>query len=355
MMNYEHQAGYSSNEKLLFDYACRGDLESLRPLLIDGVSCRAMINGFNAMHMATKKGHESVLEALLEYDIGAISISMENGQDLLMVAAFEGHWGIVKLLHEKGIITSGKDNAGNNSLHFSTWAGHLEITKFLIENMNFSVVERNFEGMQPIHFCAAGNHIEIVKYLFEINENAVIGSDCNSGFGFHSLHRAAMYGAIDVVKFLLEKKLVEPDTRSSNGSTALLLATQHGRDKVVDYVLDVHLVDVNAQNNHGLSALFFACIAGHTDLVIKLVQKGASCNIKSLAGSTPLHAAAGSGRHDICEYFSEYDDEEIDFLAQDDEGATAIDDALNSGYKELASRLAFWSYLQERTEELTNM
>lgn len=94
------------------------------------------------------------------------------------------------------------------------------------------------------------------------------------------------------------------------------------------------------------------------------------CSLRSLTGSTPLHAAASNGAHDLIELFfrkeeeedeSNYDKNEegkekeievIDFDTEDEEGNTCIDEALSSGYKDLASRLAFYSYIQNRTKNM---
>lgn len=90
-----------------------------------------------------------------------------------------------------------------------------------------------------------------------------------------------------------------------------------------------------------------------------------------MSGATALHLAAGSGNHELCEVMTSL--EHTDVSIEDENGAacdygiilyfkkclflvtlgqTAIDMALNSGYKELASKLAYWSVVASRSKVL---
>ena len=67
----------------------------------------------------------------------------------------------------------------------------------------------------------AGNHRDIVEYLIE-RDAAFTGSESDSsGFGFNTLHRAAMYGAIDVMKLLIGT--IYPTSGSVGDVLSLLL------------------------------------------------------------------------------------------------------------------------------------
>jgi ankyrin repeat protein len=109
---------------------------------------------------------------------------------------------------------------------------------------------------------------------------------------------------------------------------------------------------INVQSKHGLTGLHFASIGGHIAIIKELINNGASCATQSVTGSTPLHSAASNGHRDVCEFFFRDDRVTVDFDAVDEEGATPIEDALSTGYKELASRLAFWSYINSRTDSI---
>jgi len=126
--------------------------------------------------------------------------------------------------------------------------------------------------------------------------------------------------------------------------------------EVIEFLFEnLTTLNLNVQNSHGLSAMHYACIVGDLKLVELLMDKGCSCNLLNLSGMSPLHYAASNGRHNICALFFNRDAAGVDFLLEDEDGNTAIDSALSSGYKELASRLAFFSYLQLKTKRIYSL
>jgi ankyrin repeat protein len=83
---------------------------------------------------------------------------------------------------------------------------------------------------------------------------------------YNSLHRAAISGSFETVKFLLSSSTptagqhgVPIDSKAYNGNTALHLAAQHGSLDIIQYLID-EKADVNVQNDYDLIPLHFACI-----------------------------------------------------------------------------------------------
>ncbi|CAE7636298.1 unnamed protein product, partial [Symbiodinium microadriaticum] len=99
---------------------------------------------------------------------------------------------------------------------------------------------------------------------------------------------------------------------------------------------------------------------GHADIFRDLVAAGCSIFSTTDTGATPLHLSAGAGSHELSIDI-------VDILASraagsggtgwkesleatDNEDKTAIDMALASGYKQLASRLGRSSLIAAHTE-----
>lgn len=83
----------------------------------------------------------------------------------------------------------------------------------------------------------------------------------------------------------------DANTRDAQGQIGLVMAVQLGSLKAVDALLAAPGLDINARNAHGESALMMAAIKGHSDLLKKLVERGADVNHP---GWTALHYAASS-------------------------------------------------------------
>jgi ankyrin repeat protein len=101
-----------------------------------------------------------------------------------------------------------------------------------------------------------------------------------------------------------------------------------------------------------LYGLIILCllIRGYVEIVDYLLSKGADAFIKNASGAQALHLAASNGKSKIVDILAELAG--MDIWCKDDDGHTPIDLALASGYKSLASRLAYHSCVARYTERL---
>ncbi|WP_407457724.1 ankyrin repeat domain-containing protein [Fibrobacter sp.] len=78
----------------------------------------------------------------------------------------------------------------------------------------------------------------------------------------------------------------------SNGFTPLMYCILHERPRMVDFLLE-NEIDVNKQNSIGNTALFYAVFKSKdkTELIEKLLKKGANMNIANKVGVSPLSLA----------------------------------------------------------------
>lgn len=83
-------------------------------------------------------------------------------------------------------------------------------------------------------------------------------------------------------------------------------------------------------------------------MVTLLLSKGADSKKKNRGGDNALHISASNGQHDICRILNVH--ESFDVFEFDTEGKTAIDKALEAGYKELANTFSMWSCVEMRVE-----
>ena len=128
-------------------------------------------------------------------------------------------------------------------------------------------------------------HLETVNYLLSKG----VDPDTACKQGHLALYLAAAHGHCDVVKALLVKGA------AIDGSRALVVASLIGSLEIVELLL-AHGADPNIQTHHdGYTALHWAARCGRPDIVIALLNKGASLNKGNLYGDTALNLAACNG------------------------------------------------------------
>lgn len=88
----------------------------------------------------------------------------------------------------------------------------------------------------------------------------------------------------------------DANTTDSKGQTGLHLALREPSPQVADILLNWSKTDINKLNAQGESPLMLAAIQGETELVKKLIKRGADIN---KTGWTPLHYAATGGHEEL--------------------------------------------------------
>jgi ankyrin repeat protein len=83
------------------------------------------------------------------------------------------------------------------------------------------------------------------------------------------------------------------------GDTALHVAAYNGHDSVVDHLCQHH-ANVNIKANDGWTPLHLACMYGHENVVITLLEY-ADVNIKDDDGNTPLDYTLLHGHQNIAD------------------------------------------------------
>lgn len=253
----------SSPSYQLFLAASSGNLKRFHELTMKNKSSASfdiLYNGYNTLHIATKKNHFSIVKYILEggkvsnIDGGIEEVASEvvgreevekllysltsDGKNCLMIAAYEGRDEILKYLIEKffyqeiipttatatATATSMVDKLGNNILHYAAWGGQLNCIKICLELCKINPLITNNEGMNSLQFASAGNHVDCLIYLENyLQRNLLIESlsqvkesNTISESGLTSFHRACLHGAVDIVRHLLQQ--IENENQSKYSS-----------------------------------------------------------------------------------------------------------------------------------------
>ena len=100
-------------------------------------------------------------------------------------------------------------------------------------------------GDTPLHDASQSGHLEIVKYIVE---EVKVNPEVMDNYGETPLDDASWGGHLEIVKYLVEEVKVNPETLDNNGDTPLHRASRYGRLEIVKYFIR-HDVDTSMKNN----------------------------------------------------------------------------------------------------------
>ncbi|CAN6352266.1 unnamed protein product [Urochloa humidicola] len=184
--------------------------------------------------------------------------------------------GIASDLELRGV----KGFKGRSLLHFAAAGGHLEVCRFLVEELGFHPNSTSAEGETAILLAVEGeghDALPVLRYHLERGGDPAMPD----AWGFTPLHNAAEYGHDEAVRLLLSKGA--PVDPLNHRGAPLHLAVGKDQDQALKILLE-HGADPNRLLDHVLSPLSSACF-GHSLKCMKLlVEAGADMNSKTLHG-----------------------------------------------------------------------
>ena len=257
--------------------AARGCLEAAKICLAAGAEVDAIsddgLSCWTAVVHAGRRGHEAVVEALLE--AGASAKAGEDGQDQTLAAVCQGHPtpGIVRRLAEAGADVNAVDEGGTPAFQVAASRCKLAVMEALVDlGANWACVD-SF-GMNAMHAVWKG---EAVRWL------AAHGLSIQ-GDGVHSspLQTTCRLGHTSALTTLLELGADVHD-RNIDGRTPLHSAASHAQN-ACRLLLEAG-ADATAIDAQGLTPLHMVMDVECVDV---LVDAGADLEARDRWGRTPI-------------------------------------------------------------------
>ena len=257
--------------------------------------------------LAAGEGHKGVVKLLLGRKDVKYDKPDSNGQTLLCCAARNGHVGVVKILLNRDDIDPNRlGEYGKTPLHCAIENGHEGVVRILLERDDIDPNGSGGSDKTPLYHAVQNGHEGIVKTLLERDG---VSPDKPDNNGQTPLWCAARNGHEGVVKALLEREDVSPDKPDIKGQTPLWCAAENGHEGVVKILLERDDVSPDKPDNSGQTPLRCAAENGHEGAVRTLLERDhISPDKPDRGGQTPLFWAAFNGHERVVKILLERDD-----------------------------------------------
>lgn len=266
----------------------KGDLDEVRKLLVAGSSPDSTCpGGKTVVHVASEKGHDVILAALLS---AGAKVDARDEQKLRPL-----HYAITAKVADRLIAAGADVNEAKGDMQWSTplhtavMEGRPDVVKTLIHH-------KAKTSQDLLSWAAFAGRLEVVRALIECG----LDPAAKGGLPFEpsALHVACAGGLADMespkhvtreVRFKIAQLLIEKgadvNRRKQEGYfrdiSPLMAASGSGAEEIVRLLLDKG-AEINAASTEGMfigaTALHLAAERGHKDVVRLLLQRKAAVN-----------------------------------------------------------------------------
>nr|GLL25871.1 serine/threonine-protein phosphatase 6 regulatory ankyrin repeat subunit C-like [Ipomoea trifida] len=223
-------------ERMVFEVALKGDVESLKRLLDEDPLAleRSMASVYSdtPLHVAAMLGYQDFANEILRRKPQLAKELNSNQSSPLHLAAAMGHAGVVRclLLADRGMCKT-RDRDGLTPFHLAAVKGRVEVLKELMMSDGHEICSRELSevmgmdgemlGESILHMCVKHGQLEALKFLVEIIGDSTDFVNSKDALGNTILHLAVEYKQFEPVKFLVQRSRIQVKAKNGNGLTAM--------------------------------------------------------------------------------------------------------------------------------------
>ncbi|WP_353272525.1 ankyrin repeat domain-containing protein [Wolbachia endosymbiont (group A) of Urophora cardui] len=153
-------------------------------------------------------------------------------------------------------------------------------------------------GYSPLRVAIENSNLQIVKYLIEN------GADLDIKYekGLTPLHFAALFGDLELARYLVDEKDCSFNVLDKYGKSPLHIASENGRIELVKYLVGEKKANINVLDNQHMAPLHFVAENGNLELAKYLIEKGADFFLCDKFGFNPIARAIDRSQDGIVKY-----------------------------------------------------
>ncbi|XP_059471144.1 uncharacterized protein LOC132194090 [Neocloeon triangulifer] len=230
------------------------------------------------------------------------ALRLTNNSMAFLEAAKSNSINMIELLIESGINVNIQDEVGKTALHLAISERHYDCVLKLLENLA-SVDVQCHKGLTPLHAAAKHGHAQIMRKLLDSGANHQI-TDIDS---WTPLHTAVRYGKLECVKTLVsyfEEKcnqtntnnfISEMDSRTRCGMNCIHVGALYGKLEMFKFLIEKAPYLLDSRTNMDMSIVHFAALNENSEILSFIVHLGVDVRSRDKKGWTALHKAAQDG------------------------------------------------------------
>ncbi|XP_040611478.1 ankyrin repeat domain-containing protein 16 isoform X2 [Mesocricetus auratus] len=249
--------------------------------------------GDTLLHCAARHGRQDILAYLVEAWSMDIEAANRDYKRPLHEAASMGHRDCVRYLLDRGAVVDSLKKADWTPLMMACTRKNLEVIQDLVE-YGANPLLKNKDGWNSFHIASREGDPVILRCHYE--------PDCRDNCGVTPFMDAIQCGHVDIAKLLLEKHKACSSAEDSLGAQALHRAAVTGQDEAIRFLVSCLGIDIDVRAKTQLTALHYAAKEGQTSTVQTLLSLGADINSKDERNRSALHLAC-AGQHVACTKF----------------------------------------------------
>jgi ankyrin repeat protein len=279
-----------------------GNLDMVTLLVEQGASLTTKTDtGWDVLHAAAESGNVPVLDYLLLHGMQLGDDRPDaNRHTVLHNPAVKGHEAMVEAIVERlPSLIDVKNDVGLNPLQQSVLNHRLSVLKKLCDlgaDINVKYTKTGGSLMHLIgEFKMPDDASEIVKYLLQKG----IAIEAETLEGFTPLKIAASHGHTHAAAALLDNG-ANIESAAGKGGRAIDIAVSHGHAAMVELLIS-RGASITHLNSNGNTLLYRAVYLNHVAVVKVLLQRGAPVDALSSGSWIALHLACAQNKPEIIE------------------------------------------------------
>ncbi|KAL1855203.1 hypothetical protein Daus18300_011204 [Diaporthe australafricana] len=300
-------------DTLLSQASQLGNEKQTRLALSFGADANNTALGLTPLEHAAEHGYSSIVSILLHRANAKTPHEEADCKDkALILAAANGHLGVVDMLLEAHASAKAADGDGCMTLHLAAKNGYSKIVEAVLSHLDNdetsikqSVIDAfDVFGQTPLITACRANHVDIVQLLLTNGAN----TEPRDNYGHPALYYAIREGDSALAEFVRNK--VSSLAEMGDEEDLFLRAAEYGNTDLVRRYLPIlenkELPDYHwwkVEDHRGRTALHLAAEGGWRDCVDLLLNAGgeAALNLRDDDEKFPLSLAAISGHYNIME------------------------------------------------------
>ena len=278
----------TESEVALIEAVRAGSLDEVKSLLADADVNAVEADGTSALAWAVNNNDTALVELLLRSgkDGADANIANDYGVTPLHLACTNQNSGIVSQLLKAGADPNKSKWTGESPLMTCAGTGAVDAVNELLANGADANARESRYEQTALMWAAAERHPDVVKLLIAKGADVGASSKLISEPAPFFIETPGSMGTNlpDTLRF----------REFTGGFNALQFAAQQGDIASATALLDAG-ADINFATKEEGSALLIATAAGHEDMILFLLERGANPDVTDAYGIAPLHFALHKG------------------------------------------------------------